>query len=271
MPGGGDKGGAGEDAAGIVDDILLQEIVVGIAVHEGRDVHDHKAFLEIGDEDESVKHVDRLLLVLGQADARGIERERARHRNRSGERSRHIGALAEGRDGRGHDAFRETFLVDVRDVENFEAARAVRGVEIFAAQDEILNVLPAVFVGFGQLGVGGEVLLIICRVSDAMQMAADHSLRLLLFCPDDSVKAFAPFAHIRVTAEEIHRPGAEAEELRHPGVVVVRLREMAIGAILRRAHTARGVREMRIESLPAVAFGRNRLRLRVNPLAILIL
>ena len=46
---------------------------------------------------------------------------------------------------------------------------------------------------------------------------------------------------------------------------------MAVGAVLGRADAARGVREMRIERLAAVAFRRNRLLLRVNPFAIRIL
>ena len=46
---------------------------------------------------------------------------------------------------------------------------------------------------------------------------------------------------------------------------------MAVLAILRRPDAARGVREMRIESLAAVAFRGKRLLLRINPLAIGIL
>src|SRR3954454_14268354 len=46
---------------------------------------------------------------------------------------------------------------------------------------------------------------------------------------------------------------------------------MAVGAILGRADTAGGVREVRIESLAAVTFGRNGLLLGVNPFPVLIL
>ena len=104
-----------------------------------------------------------------------------------------------------------------------------------------------------------------------MQMTADHRLRFVRFGPDHGVKSFAAFADIGVATEEIHRAGAEAEQLRHPRVVVVVLREMAVGAILGRADAAGGVREMRIEGLAAVAFGRKRLLLRINPFAIRIL
>ena len=74
---------------------------------------------------------------------------------------------------------RKSFLVDVRDVEDLEAARAVRGVEIFAAQDEVLNVVAAVLVRFLQNRAGLEVLPVVVRISDLVQMAADRRLRLV--------------------------------------------------------------------------------------------
>src|SRR5205823_6284874 len=46
---------------------------------------------------------------------------------------------------------------------------------------------------------------------------------------------------------------------------------MAVSAILSRADTAGGVREMRIEGLAAVTFRREGLLLRVNPLAVRVL
>ena len=85
------------------------------------------------------------------------------------------------------------------------------------------------------------------------------------------MKSFAAFADVGVATEEIHRAGAEAEQLRHPRVVVVLLRQMAVGAILGRADAAGRVREMRIERLAAVTFGGKCLLLRVNPFAIRVL
>ena len=115
------------------------------------------------------------------------------------------------------------------------------------------------------------MLLVVVRIGDLVQMTADRGLRFVRFGPDDGVQSFASFADIGVASEEIHRAGAEAEQLRHPGVVVVVLREMAVGAILRRADAAGGVREMRIERLAAVAFRGNGLLLRINPFAIGVL
>ena len=73
----------------------------------------------------------------------GIERERARQRDARRVFRVDARALTERRNRRADDAFGKSFLVDVRDIENFETARTVRGVEIFAAQDDILNVVPA--------------------------------------------------------------------------------------------------------------------------------
>ena len=112
---------------------------------------------------------------------------------------------------------------------------------------------------------------VIVRIRELVQMTADRGLRFVRFGPDDAVQSFLALADVGVAAEEIHRAGAEAEQLRHPRVVVVVLREMAVGAILRRADAARGVREMRIERLAAVAFGADGLLLRVNPFAIRVL
>ena len=115
------------------------------------------------------------------------------------------------------------------------------------------------------------MLLVIGRVSDRVQMTADRRLRFVRFGPDHGVKSFAAFADVSVAPKEIHRAGAESEQLRHPRIVVVCLREMAVGAVLRCADAAGRVREMRIERLAAVTFGGNCLLLRINPFAIRIL
>jgi len=49
-------------------------------------------------------------------------------------------SLAKRRNWRADDAFRKALLVYVGNVENLETAWAVRGVKIFAAQDDVLNI-----------------------------------------------------------------------------------------------------------------------------------
>src|SRR4051812_19182842 len=128
--------------------------------------------------------------------------------------------------------------------------------------------MPAVFVRLFQNRAGLEMFPVIVRIRDLMEMAANRSLWLIGLRPDHGMEAFAPFADVSVTSEEIDRPGSEPEELGHPGIIVVALRDVAVGAILRRPDAAGGVRKVRIERLAAVTFGGKRLGLRVNPFAI---
>ena len=126
--------------------------------------------------------------------------------------------------------------------------------------------------GFLQLGfVFLGVLLEIVRVGQPVQMTAERGLRFVLFRPNDGIETAPAFGHIGVAPEEIHRARAEAEQLRQPCIVVVALRDVAIRTIFRRADAARGVREMRIERLAAIALGADGLLLRINPLAVRVL
>src|SRR6266487_3804189 len=111
------------------------------------------------------------------------------------------------------------------------------------------------FVRFVQLRPKIDMFLVVRGISDLMKMTADDGLRFVRFGPDHGVKSFAPFADVSIAPKEIDRAGAEAQQLRHPSIVVVRLRQMAVGAILGCANAARRVREMWIECLAAVAFG----------------
>ena len=119
---------------------FVQEIIFRVAIDQRRDVDDDETFFAIGDVNEGIEQIDRLLLIFRQAHPRGIERERARQCDGRCEFGSNIGALPERRNRRGDDALGKSFLIDVRDIENFEAARSVRRVEIFAAQNDILNI-----------------------------------------------------------------------------------------------------------------------------------
>src|SRR6266404_6161887 len=127
-------------------------------------------------------------------------------------------------------------------------------------------------VSFFELGfIVADVLLIVVRVRELMQVAANRGLRLLLLRPDGAVQSLLATADIGISPEKVHRPSAEAKQLRHDRVVVVGFGKMAVGAILRRAHAAGGVREMGIECLAAVTLGRVGLLLGIHPLTIGIL
>src|SRR6187399_2688413 len=101
-----------------------------------------------------------------------------------------------------------------------------------------------------------------------MQMTAEGGLRLFLLGPDHGIEATLALTDVGVTPEEIHRAGPEAKHLRQPRVVIVILRHVAIGAILRRPLSTGRVRKMRIESLATVTLGTDGLLLGINPFAV---
>src|ERR1051326_4403355 len=78
------------------------------------------------------------------------------------------------------------------------------------------------------------------------------------------------FADILVAPEEIHEIGAFEQHLRHPRVVIILLRDMAVGAGFGLASAYR-VGVVRIERLAAVALRRDGLLLVIDPLAVGIL
>src|SRR5271163_4534730 len=121
-----------------------------------------------------------LLFVHWISRTRGIERLR----RGTGDRRRifraDVKALAERRNRSGDGALGEIFVVHVGYVVRAEATLAERGVEIFATKLHIQNVSD-VMIGFLQLAAARHVLLIILRVSDALQIAADDRGWLIVF------------------------------------------------------------------------------------------
>src|SRR5438067_12263095 len=97
---------------------------------------------------------------------RGVELERARQCNAGSVFRGNARELTERGQRRTDNELRKSFLVDVRDIENLDAAGTVRGVEIFAAQPDVLNVVTAVFVGFTQNRTAIQMLFIIRGVRD---------------------------------------------------------------------------------------------------------
>src|SRR5262249_60061194 len=70
--------------------------------------------------------------------------------------------------------------------------------------------------------------------------------------------------------DEVDEIGPLHQQLRHDRVVVAGLRDVAVGADLGLG-CADGVRHESAERVSAVAFGRNRLLLRIEPFAVLVL
>ena len=208
----GDKCRAGQRSVRIKANGLafFQEIIVGISVDERGDIANHQSFFTVGDVNERVEQIDRLLFVFGKMLARGIERQRAGQGKARCILGLNARALTERRHWGADDPFRKSLLVDVGDVEHFETAGTVRGVKIFAAQNDVLNVVAAMFVAFSQQRAAIEMFFVVRRVGDGMEMTTDDGLRFVRLSPNHTVQTFAAFADVSVAPKEIHRAGAEA-------------------------------------------------------------
>src|SRR5215470_6520930 len=139
MAGRGDKRRAGQNAIGVKTNsfALLEEIIVGISIDERRDFADDQAFLAIRDVNKCVEEIDPLLFVFWYVLAAGVEREGAWKGNAGCIFRVDSRALAQRRDRRADNAFRKSFLVDLGNVENFKTAGAIRGVKVFATQNDV--------------------------------------------------------------------------------------------------------------------------------------
>src|SRR5438034_980180 len=144
MAGGRDEACACQETIRIEGNIALQKIIIRIPVDKCRNVRTDQSLLAIRDINEGVKQIDRLLFVFRESHPGWIERESARKRDRRCEFCIHPCALTEWRNRCAHDALRQPFLVDIRDIKDFETARAIRGIEVLATQDQVLNVVATV-------------------------------------------------------------------------------------------------------------------------------
>jgi hypothetical protein len=70
--------------------------------------------------------------------------------------------------------------------------------------------MAAMFVRFGKNRATIDMLFIVGRISNRVQMTADGRLWLVGFGPNNSLQSVAPFANVRVAPEEIYRAGAES-------------------------------------------------------------
>ena len=76
-------------------------------------------------------------------------------------------------------------------------------------------------VGFFELAVSGQMLLVILRIGDLLEVAADDRRRFVVLGDGHGFEAALAFGHVNVAAHEVHEVRALEQQLRHPGVVVV--------------------------------------------------
>src|SRR5207302_4465560 len=146
---------------------------------ERGDIANHQSFFTVGDVNERVEQIDRLLFVFGKMLARGIERQRAGQGQARCILGLNARALTERRHWGADDPFRKSLLVDVGDIENLETTRTIRSVKIFPAQNDVLNVVAAMFVAFSQQRAAIEMFFVVRGIGDGMEMTTNDSLRLI--------------------------------------------------------------------------------------------
>ena len=198
--------------------------------------------------------------------------------------------MAKRRERRADDPLGKALVADRGDVIGAETALAFRDEHIFAP------VLQAVHAAIGALHDIGEflarlgfarqavaedraarpvlelasvlldMLLVIIGIGIAVQIGPDHRLRLVPFGHAHRLEpAFEP--EPAVEPDEVDEIGAEQQQLRHHRIVIIRLAEVAVGALLGLG-LAHRVREVRRERLGREAGCRNRRLLHIYALAV---
>ena len=186
-----------------------------------------------------------LLEILRGVRSRGIGSRGRRRGDAGGVGCFYVELLAEWRHRCGRDPLGEALVVDEGDVEDAEALGAAGGVEIFAphlhlehlaslegTKQHVAHVAGLMVVGHLQHAVLGDMFAKIIRKRDPVELAADHRLRFLLFGDDHARQAARAEPDPGEFANEIRVVGALHQELGHDRVVVVGLRDVAVGAHL---------------------------------------
>ena len=210
----------------------LEEVVARIAVLQCIDVDQDQALLGVRDQCIVVDRMKRLLLV---DDAHQVALVLLR-RHRLGGGQRDTGRvlagdmriLAELRERCGDDALGHTLVGDRRHVIHAHTAAAFRDVEVLAAKlDAACTARGRAVVRLGQLAAAFEMVRVPIRVGVAVEVTADHRLRLLPLRDLHRLDVFF-LSHPRVVAEQPDIAGAVQQGLRHDCIVVVVGRHMAV-------------------------------------------
>ena len=258
----------------------FEEIICGIAVEqrshtrtltlEIRVANDHQTFVFIRNIKEAVHQMDGLLFVLLAMRPQRIHSQSCRRRNRHGISGRQVEALSQRRNRSRHHALRNIFVIEIRDVEDAQSTLAHGGVKILAARLQIENLCSRVMVRFFQHAPAVDMLFVVIRIRNLLEIASDHCGRFVVFGNGHGFVSLVASGDKNVASHEIHEVRALQQQLRHPGVVVVGARNVTIRAPLGLFSTHRMGNEC-TESLSTEAFGRNGLLLVVEPVAIAIL
>src|SRR5207248_6515910 len=124
--------------------------------------------------------------------SRWIESKRAWYCHRRREFRVHPGTLPKRGDRRTNYSLRKSLLIDVGYIEDLEAPRTIGGVEVFAAQNDVLDIAAAMLVCLSQARSVGEVTGIVRRISNRLKVTSDDRLRLVCFSPYHGLETALP-------------------------------------------------------------------------------
>ena len=210
-----------------------EEVVARLVVDQRVDVSGDQALHPVGDEGVVVDRVEGLLLVILPHQvalvAVGVDRLVGRQDDAGGVLGGNVQVLPQWRHRPAEDPVGHALVGDAGDVVGGHAAAALGGQDILAAQLQAAGLAAALREGDRQLELRLLVRLVARRIGVAMQVAADDGLRLVPLGDVDRLDA-ACLADPGVEADEVDEVGPLQQQLGHDRVVVVVLRQMAVGA-----------------------------------------
>src|SRR6185312_1911991 len=160
--------------------------------------------------------------------------------------------------------------IDVRHIEDAEAARTHRGVKVFATQLHIEHIVATVLICRADLASTGDKFLVVVRVRKLLEVAACDNRRLRARSNGNGRKPSTAVGHIDVLAHEVEEVRSLYQQLRHPCIVVAGSGYVAVGASLG-FPSAYSVRNIGAERFAAEAGRGNGLLLVINPVAVAVL
>ena len=293
MPGQRDMLGTRQNAPLVPRHRAVKIVVAQLAIGKSIDVDEDQALFAVGDRRIIIDGVESLFLIdlahhLCVAGRRDRLVGRQRHAGRIAATHPHV--MPQRREWRGYDPLRIAFVGDLGDVIDGETAATLRHEHIFAAHLQTAHRIARALHDIGELFLAArlarqvtgnrrttppvdqlapvalDMLAIIVGPGIAVQIAADHGLRLV---PFGDARRLEPAFEARpiVQSDEIDPVGAKQQQLRHDRIIILILGQVAIrtGLGLLRPH---GMREMRGEGLAGETDRADRRLLHIDALAV---
>src|SRR3989441_12379819 len=87
-------------------------------------------------------------------------------------------------------------------------------------------------IGLLEIAVVREMLLVVVRINQALQVAADDCRGLIMLGDGDGLKTVPTLSEVDIAPQKVQEVGALENDLCHPGIIIVCLGDVAIAACL---------------------------------------